>query len=161
MEFRIVAAGAGSGAVDDVELFEESATQPEQLGSSGVMDFHACGDGFLMRRIGQTLFYITDNRNGERLEVDPAQFLTPNQLNSMDSRTDMILQFVGYLEELLAEKGLTDVSITATTYVSLNGRDPQLLFDPELDLTKKERTPWHEPWIAPLTEPLRPTGTSR
>jgi hypothetical protein len=76
MELRIVAAGAGSGAVDDVELFEESATQPEQLGSSGVMDFHACQDGFLMRRIGQTLFLggrtiaLETGPEGEILQYD-------------------------------------------------------------------------------------------
>jgi vitamin K-dependent gamma-carboxylase len=35
------------------------------------------------------------------------------------------------------------------------GRKPQLLIDPDLDYARIDRTFGHQPWILPLTEPLR------
>jgi len=56
MEFKIVAAGKGEVVVDDVELFEKSSAEPSQVGTSGVMDFFSCDEGFQVRRISSTLF---------------------------------------------------------------------------------------------------------
>ncbi|MFH2002129.1 MAG: hypothetical protein ABIK28_20820 [Planctomycetota bacterium] len=71
LEFMVVAAGSGEVTVDDVALFEETSKPQEpsgqapqdqnpmvqgQLGTSGVMDFYSCSGGYLVRRIGHTLF---------------------------------------------------------------------------------------------------------
>jgi len=88
IEFVVVAAGTGEVTIDDVALFEEtsnvnaadarkrnSETQDEssqdllsqgQLGTSGVMDFYTCSGGYLVRRIGHTLFL-----GGRIIAVEP------------------------------------------------------------------------------------------
>jgi hypothetical protein len=39
--------------------------------------------------------------------------------------------------------------------VSLNGREPQLLIDPNVDLAKEEVSLLPARWVVPLTTPLR------
>jgi len=56
VEFMICAAGEGRVNFDDLGLFEESTSDLKQLGSAGGMDFYSCGGGFVIRRIGRTLF---------------------------------------------------------------------------------------------------------
>lgn len=45
--------------------------------------------------------------------------------------------------------------------VSLNGRRPQLLVDPAVDLARVPRDGWHLWWVVPLTEPLPSAGSVR
>lgn len=90
MEFVLLAAGKGEVIIDDVSLFEGSSGSPAQLGSSGVMDFFSCGGGFLVRRIGQTLFL------GGRLEA----VMTPQEEETVYYDTDLSgfsLEGEGYL----------------------------------------------------------------
>ncbi len=67
LELVIVAAGKGEVVVDDVELLEKSSSKPDQIGTSGVMDFFSCEGGYIVRRIGRTLFL-----GGRVLAVEPA-----------------------------------------------------------------------------------------
>ncbi len=86
LHFEIVVAGEGEAVLDDVELFEQSAAQPDLLGSSEAMDFFSCGPGFLVRRIDHTLFsggrLVVLFRSGEdeveRFDSDTAGFSTPD-----------------------------------------------------------------------------------
>jgi len=43
--------------------------------------------------------------------------------------------------------------------VSLNGREPQLLIDPNVDLAKEEVSLLPSRWIIPLTTPLAQRAT--
>ena len=108
----------------------------------------------LRTRSGTTYFIATDNRTGAQREIQPDLYLEDWQRDDMDSKPDLILQFVDYLEEQFAKDGLTDISITAESEVTLNGRERQTFIDPTLDLTKLHRSPFHKPWILPLTTPL-------
>ena len=54
------------------------------------------------------------------------------------------------------EADVVDVKITAQCNVSLNGRPPQLLIDPEVDLTTVRCTLKPTPWLLPLDTPLPP-----
>ena len=47
-----------------------------------------------------------------------------------------------------------DVEIRAQVFCSLNGRRPQLLVDPQIDLASQTRSLSPQPWIVPLKEPL-------
>jgi len=108
----------------------------------------------LRTRSGTTYFFVTDNRTGRRREIEPDLYLTDWQRDNMDSKPDLILQFVNYLEREFAKDGLTDITINAVSEVTLNGRERQTFIDPELDLTTVNRSPFHKPWILPLTTPL-------
>ena len=66
----------------------------------------------------------------------------------------MILQFAHHLERDLVAQGFTNVEIRADTLASLNGREPQQLIDPDVDLAATERTIFGADWIEPLREPL-------
>ena len=68
---------------------------------------------------------------------------------------DQIVAIAPFLAERAGIAGLKDVSIRATVIASLNGRKPQLMIDPELDLLTVDRTWGHQPWIIELREPRR------
>ncbi len=72
----------------------------------------------------------------------------------MATHPDMLVQFSHYLEGQLRDQGYGDVEIRARTMVSLNGREPQVLVDPEVDLTEIRLGLEPVDWIQPLTNPL-------
>ncbi len=73
----------------------------------------------------------------------------------MTCRPDMVQQFAHFLAEQHkdAEGGRPIVNVFVEC--SLNGRKPQLLIDPNIDLAKTERNLWTASWILPLTTPLK------
>jgi hypothetical protein len=80
--------------------------------------------------------------------------ITSFQTSKMIWNPDMLVQFAHYIEEYFRDIGVTDdIEVRVDTNVSLNGRRPQDLIDPDLDLTRIRR-PWLPP--APWIEPLRP-----
>ena len=52
-------------------------------------------------------------------------------------------------------EGYDNVEVRARVMVSLNGREPQLLIDPEIDLAKEQVSLLPASWIVPLTTRLR------
>ena len=66
----------------------------------------------------------------------------------------MVLQFAHNVAGELREQGREDVEIRALVAMTLNGRDPQLLIDPEVDLVIQRRMLAPAEWIVPLEEPL-------
>jgi hypothetical protein len=69
----------------------------------------------------------------------------------MSTRPQMILEFAHYLKRYYRETESRDVEVRARVTCSLNGREPQLLVDPRVDLAAQPRDLWHKPWIMPLT----------
>ncbi|WP_397568601.1 HTTM domain-containing protein [Schlesneria sp. T3-172] len=100
-------------------------------------------------------FYIRDPRTGEGGVADLRTFLTSRQLSRMSKDSDMILTFVHFLRDHFRAHGKGTLQIRVLALVSLNGRRPQLMMDPDLDYARVERTWFPQPWILPLTEPLR------
>lgn len=73
----------------------------------------------------------------------------------MAKDSDMILTFVHFLHNHFAAHGRGNLQIRVLALASLNGRRPQLMLDPNPDYAMLERTFLSQPWILPLTEPLR------
>ncbi|HKR65193.1 MAG TPA: HTTM domain-containing protein [Thermoanaerobaculia bacterium] len=96
----------------------------------------------------EAMFFVTDRRTGKMELVDPRSTLTELQRAKMAGDPDMILQFAHWL-------GGDTKAVHAHVLASLNGRKPQLLIDPDVDLTRERRGFGHATWILPLTEPLR------
>ncbi len=82
--------------------------------------------------------------------VAPEQYLTPRQARKMASHPDMLVQFARFLEEEFSDRLPGDLEVMAHAEVSLNGREPRLLVDPDTDLTSVPRPWWgHAEWILP------------
>src|SRR6185369_13736441 len=77
-----------------------------------------------------------------------------HQVMKMITKPDLILHFAHYLAELKRLEGYANVEVRARAMVSLNGREPQLLIDPNVDLAKEEVGLLPARWIVPLTTPL-------
>lgn len=75
----------------------------------------------------------------------------------MATHPDMILQFSHYLAAVSLNAGHDRVQVRGDVHVSLNGRRPQRLIDPTVDLASEPRTLRPAAWILPLTEPLHPS----
>jgi len=100
-------------------------------------------------------FVVTDPGTGDEWVVDHGAYLNSMQLRKMNSRPHMIVEFAYYLEDELRAEGYEDVEVRGRFFASLNGREPQLLIDPGVDLTEVPY-PWlgHANWILPLEIPL-------
>ncbi len=102
-------------------------------------------------------FYAREPVSGKTWTINPLDLLDPRQTEKMSVRPDMILQFAHYISKRIKEQeGYEHVEVRAKIYTSLNGRRPQLLVDPEVDLAKMPRNLKPSPWIVPLEQPHRP-----
>lgn len=72
--------------------------------------------------------------DGRRLEVPPHNYLTPRQEREMSSQPDLIAQLARKIGRDLEARGHRGVRVHARAKVSLNGRAPLELIDPEVDL---------------------------
>jgi hypothetical protein len=109
----------------------------------------------LRSKDGDALFYLSSPASGREWKVDPLKLLRPGACEEMVTHPDMILQFSHRLAEQKRREGFADIEVRARVAVSLNGRTPQLMIDPTVDLAKEKRSLRHASWILPLHEPLR------
>jgi len=100
-------------------------------------------------------FYATDPRSGRTGTIDLRPYVTELQANRFGRDPRAIHQLARYVARDLRTKGFDDVEIRVLALVSLNGRKPQMMIDPTVDLGSQPVT-WAKPaWILPLHEPLR------
>ncbi len=105
----------------------------------------------LRAKQGSVTFYVT---SGDRTwQVDHRDLLAPKQAGRLAGNPERIAYFARYLS-----KQYDGAEVRAETSVSLNGRAPQPIVDPTVDLA---RVPWFEfgasSWIIDLYQPLPPT----
>jgi vitamin K-dependent gamma-carboxylase len=103
---------------------------------------------------GEAVFTVTHPPTGQTWTIKPEDYLKSHQVTKMITKPDLIVQFGHYLAEEKRREGYEDVEVRARVMVSLNGRQPQLLIDPEVDLAKEEVSLLPARWIVPLTTPL-------
>ena len=108
-------------------------------------------------KAGHSIFYVTESESDREWKFPPekilATLLTYRQYRKMRTRSDMILQFSHYLAERFKEKGYPDVEVKARVLNSINGRPPQLLIDPNVNLAKVKARVWPPAeWILPLNQ---------
>jgi hypothetical protein len=108
----------------------------------------------LRTKSGEAVFTITHPQSGQTWTINPEDYLPSHQLTKMITKPDLIVQFAHYLAEQKRREGYDDVAVRARVMVSLNGRQPQLLIDPKVDLAKTEVSLLPARWIVPLTTPL-------
>jgi len=103
---------------------------------------------------GEAVFMVTHPPTGQTWTIKPEEYLKSHQVTKMITKPDLILHFGHYLAEQKRREGYENVEVRARVMVSLNGREPQLLIDPNVDLTKEEVSLLPARWIVPLTTPL-------
>lgn len=113
----------------------------------------------LRTKDGEAKFIVTDPATKQTWTIDSESILTRRQAQKMSTRPDMILQFAHHLAESERLVHHRDVEVRAEVTASLNGREPQALIDPEVNLAGKPRSLRHAAWILPLTEPLPKRAT--
>jgi hypothetical protein len=82
---------------------------------------------------GSTTF-VAEFADGKRLEIPPGKYLTARQDREMSGQPDLILQLAHAIGRDLHARGYRDFRLHALTQVSLNGRAPQPMIDPSVDL---------------------------
>jgi hypothetical protein len=103
----------------------------------------------LMEKAGTATFYVKDSKTNREGVVVNSEFLNPHQEKQMAMQPDMIIQFAHFLKEHYQQHGVTNPSVRAEVYVTLNAKPSQLLIDPNVDLTTI-RDAWKpKPWILP------------
>ena len=100
-------------------------------------------------------YYLTDAETGVTQQADIRHFLNPEQQMKFAKDPEMILDLAhGLAAESLRRTG-KQTEVRALVLASLNGRKPQLLIDPAVDLAAQPSFAFNRLWIIPLHEPLR------
>jgi hypothetical protein len=98
-------------------------------------------------------FVAVDRTTRKKLPVDPRPFLIRHQIDRMARDPEMLREFAAYLKGAFRTTGHGDLEIHVVAFSSLNGRRPQLLVDPQIDLGSQPRRWDKQPYIMPLVEP--------
>ena len=114
----------------------------------------------LRTKVGEAVFIVTHPATGQTWTIKPESYLKSHQLMKVITKPDLIVQFAQHLAEEKRRDGYDDVEVRANVMASLNGRQPQLLIDPNVDLAKEQVSLLPTRWIAPLTTPLAVRGAS-
>lgn len=88
----------------------------------------------MIREKHGSLAYEARFTNGKRLEIPPSDYLTARQEREAAGQPDLILQLARHIGDDLHAKGYRDFTLHAITHVSLDGRAPIAMIDPEVDL---------------------------
>lgn len=112
----------------------------------------------LLDRYTLAFFYVTDPNIDKTYQVSSLEYLTEKQALRMEYRPDMLLQFAHYLAAVMPRKGPKPLKVEARVLISINGRKPQLLVDPNVDLAAEPRSLGRPRWLREIHEPLPPHG---
>jgi hypothetical protein len=104
----------------------------------------------LTEKSGLLDFVITDPTTGEQWIAEPTLVLTDWQAAQAAIRPDLLLATAHLIDAHYRGELGHDVEVRARSYVSINGRSPQLLADPDIDLSTVSRTaPLHRIVVEP------------
>ena len=112
----------------------------------------------LLRERSTAYFYVTDPNVGRTMRVVPQGFLNDQQRTMLPFLPDYPLQFAHYLAAIMPRKGPMPLIVEARIFLSINGRKPELMIDPNVDLAAEPRTLGRPRWLMPIREPLPPPG---
>jgi hypothetical protein len=115
----------------------------------------------LRSKRGICTYHVSDPASGRTWEIEPEKELTRAQGRRLATQPDMIVQYAHHLAERFAARGYPQVEVRADVVASLNGREPQVLIDPEVDLARVRLSLRPATWIMPLTKPLPPRRPAR
>ncbi len=102
------------------------------------------------------LGYALKNQvTGETVDGHVNRFINDEQSEKFGRDPEMILQFAHFLGEEYRRVTGQPASVYVLALASLNGRKPELLIDPNVDLMQQPRGFHQRAWVPPQQEPLR------
>lgn len=109
---------------------------------------------------GAITYRVRQRSTGREWLATPFDYLTWRQAHEMSGQPDLILQLAHHIARDFERRGLGEVEVRVDALVSLNGRAPARLIDPDVDLTKIEDGLGVASWILPAPDepPLLPRG---
>ena len=108
----------------------------------------------LMEKTGVAFFNVKNESIPRAISVNNRDFLTANQEKMMATQPDMLIQYAQYLKEQYELKGIHNPSVTASVYVTLNGRQSRRFIDENVDLAKEADTWKPKTWVLPLDDAI-------
>lgn len=103
-----------------------------------------------------SVLYATDGSSGRMVEIPLPRLLLPKQILELTMSPSQLAAVAPPLADWARDEyGFEGVEIRAFVLTSLNGRQPQFLVDPDLDLMTVDLGILPQQGIMPLTEPLR------
>ena len=103
-------------------------------------------------------FLVVDVDTGSYLFLPSHTVLTANQMQTAQRSPELIRQSAVKLAELAAELGTENSRIHCLALVSLNGRRPQPMIDPTVDLLQVRRGWFSDDWVTESPGPLPETS---
>jgi hypothetical protein len=88
----------------------------------------------MIREKHGSVMFVARFADGKQLEVPPSNYLTWRQEREMAGQPDLILQLARHIGDDMHARGYRAFTLHAITHVSLNGRPPQAMIDPAIDL---------------------------
>ncbi len=106
---------------------------------------------------GSVMYRVHLPDSGRTTLVPPGRYLTDHQAREMSGQPDMILQLGHHIGQAFLDAGHSRVEVRVDAQVSLNGRPPALLVDPDVDLMTLKDGLAPAAWImpGPTTPPIR------
>jgi hypothetical protein len=90
----------------------------------------------MVREKHGSVAFVVRFPDGRRLEVPPRRYLTARQEREMAGQPDLIVQLAHHIADEQRRAGHADIAVHAETRISLNGRAPIPMIDPEVDLAR-------------------------
>lgn len=117
----------------------------------------------MVREKDGTLHYrVRQRSSGREWLASPHDYLTWRQAHEMSGQPDLILQLAHHIGADFEERGIGEVEVFVDAKVSLNGRAPAPLIDPNVDLLKIRDGVTPASFLLPPPDgpPLLPKGTT-
>lgn len=99
---------------------------------------------------GAITYYVTQRATGRVYEVSPLDYLTWRQLSDMSGQPDLIVQLGKHIAWDFGRRGFGEVEVRVEAWVSLNGRRPALLINPDVDISRVALGWQPADWIRPM-----------
>lgn len=116
---------------------------------TGQGDFFAWRMKLNTKQVNVT-YYFQENAESPKQKINIGRIINTMQINFLGQHADMIYKFSQYLHKRLLKETGKDLIITADIFVSMNGREPARLVDPETNLAKVKYSPFKDPeWVLP------------
>ncbi len=100
-------------------------------------------------------YAIKDKVTGEVVDGNVNRFIGSEQSEKFGRDPEMILQFAHFLGDEYRKATGHQAAVHALVLASLNGRKPELLIDPNVDLMSEPRGFYARSWVMPQKQPLR------
>ena len=106
----------------------------------------------LRGKTGEVHFLATRAADGRSWLADQRRLLHAEQKSRFAADPEMIRQTAGMIATIHRQQTGESIEVRALALASLNGREPALLIDPEVDLAAESHFRLHQNWILPKPE---------